>query len=247
MKFKFGDVATPVMTWQGTILGPMGLASDEGIAPGQTTISIVGPQHPIASGLSGSKEIKSPAGGFNWGVPGPGAVTIATLSGDASKSTLFTYEIGATMVGRPAPSRRVVFSASPELTSIGWQLFEASVQWVTEVDTDRDGLIDLEELSLGSNPNDGDSNDDGLSDAMASAIGQDPTNTDLDGDGLSNAAEIQKGTDPYRPDTDGDGTFDAADAFPLDPTRSQAPAPTPGDVTPPIITLLEPTNVGPPQ
>ena len=36
--------------------------------------------------------------------------------------------------------------------------------------------------------------------------------------------------------------LDGADAFPLDPTRWEAPTPTPGDTTPPGITLAEPTN-----
>jgi hypothetical protein len=38
---------------------------------------------------------------------------------------------------------------------------------------------------------------------------------------------------------------DGLDAFPLDPTRSQAPQPTAGDTTPPTITLIEPTNAVP--
>jgi len=50
------------------------------------------------------------------------------------------------------------------------------------------------------------------------------------------------GSDPFIADTDGDGHADGADAFPIDPTRWQAPAPTPGDTTPPVITLAEPTN-----
>ena len=50
------------------------------------------------------------------------------------------------------------------------------------------------------------------------------------------------GTNPFVADTDGDTVLDGADAFPLDPTRSTAPAPTPGDTTPPTITLTAPVS-----
>ena len=65
---------------------------------------------------------------------------------------------------------------------------------------------------------------------------------DLDADGLSNLAEAALGTNPFVADTDGDTVLDGADAFPLDPTRSTAPAPTPGDTTPPTITLTAPVS-----
>jgi len=55
-------------------------------------------------------------------------------------------------------------------------------------------------------------------------------------------AERQQGTDPFNPDSDGDGAGDGVDCFPLDPARAQCPTPTPGDQTPPVITLEEPTN-----
>jgi hypothetical protein len=64
----------------------------------------------------------------------------------------------------------------------------------------------------------------------------------MDGDGVTNALERQRGTDPFRVDTDGDSVNDNADAFPLDPTRSTAPSPTPGDTTPPVIILILPTG-----
>ena len=64
----------------------------------------------------------------------------------------------------------------------------------------------------------------------------------MDGDGVTNAVEAIRGTDPFRVDTDEDGVNDGTDAFPLDPTRSQAPPPDPNDHTPPVINLVEPTN-----
>ena len=59
---------------------------------------------------------------------------------------------------------------------------------------------------------------------------------------MSNWAEIANGTDPLNPDTDGDGVPDGVDVFPLDPTRAQPLPSNPTDHTPPVITLIEPTN-----
>jgi len=53
--------------------------------------------------------------------------------------------------------------------------------------------------------------------------------------------EIAIGTSPFNPDTDGDGVVDGQDAYPLDPTRSQIQS-DPGDSTPPVITLTEPSG-----
>jgi hypothetical protein len=107
-------------------------------------------------------------------------------------------------------------------------------------DPDGDGLTTAQEWALGTDPFNADTNGDGIADGVAVATGLSPTNPDQDGDGVENAAEIAGGTDPFAWDTDGDGHGDGADAFPLDPTRWEAPEPTPGTV--PVITLTEPTN-----
>ena len=100
----------------------------------------------------------------------------------------------------------------------------------------------MEESALGTDGRKADTNGDGIPDGAALKAGISATNADMDGDGASNAVEASKGTDPFITDTDGDGVADGTDAFPLDPTRSEAPASNPSDVTPPILTLQEPTN-----
>lgn len=65
------------------------------------------------------------------------------------------------------------------------------------VDSDGDGLSDLEEQTIGSDPNDADSDDDGVPDGME----PNPAN-DEDGDGTPNVLD---------PDSDGDGLFDGTE------------------------------------
>lgn len=110
------------------------------------------------------------------------------------------------------------------------------------IDSDHDGLPDWLEIQLGTDPYRVDSNGNGLSDSVEYYAGLDPANIDSDGDGLTNAQELALGTNPFRADTDGDGVPDGQDAFPLDPTRWQAPVGDPNDHTAPTITLTEPAN-----
>ena len=112
----------------------------------------------------------------------------------------------------------------------------------SERDTDGDGLSDWKENELGTDPFAIDSNGDGLSDGMEYAAGLDPVSNDVDGDGSSNAQELAAGTNPFLADTDGDGVIDGLDAYPLDPTRWQAPAADPNDHTAPTIILTQPAG-----
>lgn len=120
-----------------------------------------------------------------------------------------------------------------------------SNDWLVE-DTDGDSLPNWREYLLGTDPLNPDTNGNGIADGIEASNGSsDGGNPDTDGDGIANWIEIANGMDPFNPDSDGDGVPDGADAFPLDPTRWEAPTPTLGDVTPPIITLTYPIGARP--
>lgn len=112
-------------------------------------------------------------------------------------------------------------------------------------DPDGDRLPTWREYLAGTDPLNWDTAGTGVGDYVVVTAGANGANTDSDGDGVTNVVERAQGTDPFRTDTDNDGHPDGQDAFPLDPTRWQPPAPTPGDITPPVITLTEPTNAVP--
>ena len=111
-------------------------------------------------------------------------------------------------------------------------------------DVDGDGLAGWREYALGTDPSAPDSNGNGLSDGDE-AWQASPTHPDPDGDGVPSLLEVIAGTDPFLPDTDGDGVADGGDAFPLDPARTTAPAPVPGDATLPTIAVTAPSTVRP--
>ena len=77
-------------------------------------------------------------------------------------------------------------------------------------DTDQDGITDGNEVNVwGSNPLDIDSDDDTLYEDGELVYGTSILNPDTDGDGLSDGDEVYlHETDPTNPDTDGDGFSD---------------------------------------
>ena len=247
----FRDAPVPVVIAEPTIFGSYGLTgsvsgTDYGTLAGQTQVSILAPTHPLARGFAGLQSVVTTADAFNWGLPAATAVSVASLAGDASKITIFGYEAGKTMVGVTAPDRRVgTFpgaNAPAAFTNNGGLLFDAALLWASASDTDGDGVSTFDEYRSGTDPTSRDTNGDGVNDGTAFASGLSATNSDMDGDGLSNVEEALRGTDPFNRDTDGDGVPDGTDCFSLDVTRWQCPPPQPGDTTPPIITVSEPTN-----
>lgn len=124
------------------------------------------------------------------------------------------------------------------------QLQPAQVTFPAPLDSDPDGdgLVTAAETAAGCDPYNFDSNGDGLLDGAAVGAGLSCSDLDMDDDGVQNLLERTRGTDPFRPDTDDDGSNDQADCFPLDPTRWECPEPDPNDHTPPVITLVSPTN-----
>src|SRR3989338_2559064 len=79
-----------------------------------------------------------------------------------------------------------------------------------DADTDKDGLTDVRELELGSNPREADTDFDGIDDASeVNVYTSNPTAIDTDNDGLDDYSEVfMYGTSPIFTDTDSDGYTD---------------------------------------
>ncbi len=80
-------------------------------------------------------------------------------------------------------------------------------------DTDSDGVNDGDEVDLGTDPLTADTDDDGVSDGDELLLGTDPLNLDTDGDQLYDGGERIYGTDPLNADTDGDGISDGNEVY----------------------------------
>ena len=91
------------------------------------------------------------------------------------------------------------------------------------LDTDCDGLSDLEEFQNDADPNDRDSDNDGLDDGdEVKNFGTDPLAWDTDGDGKGDGSEIKYTySNPLSVDTDGDGIEDGDDTCPTDQNKTE--------------------------
>ena len=77
------------------------------------------------------------------------------------------------------------------------------------IDAEPDGLSNLEEFNLGTNPVDPDTDGDTLDDLDEVNLGTLPLDPFSDGDSLTDGEEVHRwGTNPLLADTDGDGAFD---------------------------------------
>jgi hypothetical protein len=138
---KYRYVTVPLLTFENDLLGELGMTAlkagrDYGTDDEQRFIWLVNAPHPLAAGLAaGIQNVLSDEHcKMNWGKPGLGAVTIATLRGEPDKAAIFAYEKGATMNGEfLAPARRVSFflwqDTFDQMRPEGLALFKAAVLW----------------------------------------------------------------------------------------------------------------------
>jgi hypothetical protein len=138
---KYRYVNVPLLTFENDLLGELGMTDlkngrDYGTEDGQRFVWLVNAPHPLAAGLAaGIQNVLSDEHcKMNWGKPGLGATTIATVRGDPEKVAIFAYEKGATMNAEfLAPARRVSFflwqDTFDQLRPEGLALFKAAVLW----------------------------------------------------------------------------------------------------------------------
>ncbi len=138
---------------------------------------------------------------------------------------------------------------NPDLDGDGlgdsWEVrFFGNLDQGAEENGDDDGLTNLQEFTLGTDPTKPDTDSDGLSDGVevTGDPATDPINPDTDGDGLSDGVETNTGTfasasdtgtNPTEEDSDGDGFRDGWEVVEMsDPTNGESvPADSLGEPT----------------
>jgi hypothetical protein len=110
---------------------------DHAAANNQTQVAMVaGADAALRATLTGNRTVYSTMFAIGWGVPGPGALKIATVVGAANHAAVYAYPTGAAMAGgKTAPARRLFYfvrdSNIPNLvTEDGLKLLDAAVAWV---------------------------------------------------------------------------------------------------------------------
>ena len=135
----FRDVTVPVLTWESNLYPYMAMVSttaDLGVQSAVTSVNIVNNTHPLSAGIvAATWQVFGAADDMAWGKPSTTATKIATLSSDASKTSIFAYDKGVQMVGLVAPARRVGFmfrDTSESNAATHWLssfLFKSAVNW----------------------------------------------------------------------------------------------------------------------
>jgi cysteine-rich repeat protein len=104
----------------------------------------------------------------------------------------------------------------------GWLCYSGTT--CEPLDDDGDGLSNLTEFELGTNPDARDTDRDGLEDGDEVSRGTFPTAKDSDRDGLDDGLEVLSDLDPKNEDTDLDGVLDGEDNCPALPNPEQQDA-----------------------
>lgn len=134
---KLSELAVPIITWEGWLQDDLKMTgaatnSDYGENLKQQTIRLVDTTHPLAAGLAGVvTTVTNNRAKFHWGKPNGNATVVAVEVANAQHAMIYAYEQGAQMVSMSAPARRIFMhnATGPSLTTEGWQLFEAAVNW----------------------------------------------------------------------------------------------------------------------
>jgi hypothetical protein len=135
-------LATPVLAMDENLepfLNFTGAAATEHAATAnQTQIAILAGADPMfTAGLSGNVTVHTAGFAVGWGIPGAGALKVASIVGTAAHVAIYVYPSGAAMANAAmAPAKRAFYfardSAGPSLlTEDALKLYDAQVDWIT--------------------------------------------------------------------------------------------------------------------
>jgi hypothetical protein len=135
-KADFAGVTVPLIVMEHALLGTLGMADNHKWAEPVTEITITNADSPLAAGLpAGDVAVYGKTGEVFWGVPGAGALKVATVKGNANQWVIFAYPAGAMMMSKPAPGKRLQFFMGAHqvptmyMNATGLKLLGAAIDW----------------------------------------------------------------------------------------------------------------------
>ena len=137
---KFRDVTVPVILLEPNLMGLMRMTADPATAHGatdrtETEVDLIDATHPLAAGLSGAVRVYQNPWRLTWGIPASGAIRVATVVDDPTRTVIFAYPAGAPLVTGTAPAKRVAFflhdNPTANLTPQAESLLDAAIDWST--------------------------------------------------------------------------------------------------------------------
>jgi hypothetical protein len=151
-KPKFRDVPVPAIVMKDGVIEVMGMGTGPNggysTPVGETSLTIVAPNDPLAAGLMGTVRVYTTMMGapcppcylhyvqssdrIIYAFPGPAAKVIATVVGQARQAAIFAYDRGAMMIGLPAPAKRMGFfiHRDTDYSPDGLKLFDAALDYL---------------------------------------------------------------------------------------------------------------------
>jgi hypothetical protein len=135
-------LATPVVAMDENLEPFLNLtaaaASDHAATANQTQVAIIAGADPtFTAGLTGTVTVYNMPFAVGWGIPGPGALKVATIVNNAAHVALFAYPAGAEMANtQMAPAKRAFYfvrdNATPNvITDDALKLFDAVTDWAS--------------------------------------------------------------------------------------------------------------------
>jgi hypothetical protein len=135
-KNMFVDLPANYIFLERGILALFDMADKNMWAEPVTDITIVDAQSPLAAGLpAGDVTVYGMKGEVFWGMPGSGALKIASVKGNANQWVIFAYPKGAMMMTKKAAGKRLQFFLGAHLVPTkflndkGVQLLDAAIAW----------------------------------------------------------------------------------------------------------------------
>jgi hypothetical protein len=141
-KASFAEVRAPIIVLEHFLLDDLGMTADKGghgFQQNLTSITLSASDPTLTGGLPpGEVTVYSRVGEMFWGVPGPGAIKVATVKGNPERALYFAYPAGAMMASRSAPGKRLHFffavHAPPPVTALylndaGLKLLGGAIDW----------------------------------------------------------------------------------------------------------------------